>query len=74
MGHQWTIVVVLLNDTLVPFGPIPFYSHRYCRDHALSTAPSMTVVEYIQQLNLEDYIGAYDPREVIVFDGQRLRQ
>jgi hypothetical protein len=24
------------------------------------------VVEYLQPLNLEDYIGAYDPREVIV--------
>jgi hypothetical protein len=24
------------------------------------------VVEYIQKLNLEDYIGSYDPREVVV--------
>jgi hypothetical protein len=23
-------------------------------------------VEYIEQLNLEDYIGAYDPRQVVV--------
>jgi hypothetical protein len=67
VGHPWTNVVVLLNDTLVPLRPMPFYSQRYCRDHALAyrTAHDL-VVEYIQQLNLEDSIGAYDPREVIV--------
>jgi hypothetical protein len=36
-------------------------------------------VEYIQQLNLEDYIGAYDPREVIVltdsgYDNKKIQQ
>ena len=67
VGHQWTNVVVLLNDTLVPLRPIPFYSQRYCRDHALEYRTEHDlVVDYIQQLNLEDYIGAYDPRAVIV--------
>jgi hypothetical protein len=67
VGHQWTNVVVLLNDTLVPLRPIPFYSQRYCRDHALEYRTEHDlVVDYIQQLHLEDYIGAYDPREVIV--------
>lgn len=80
VGHQWTNVVVLLNDTLVPLRPIPFYSHRYCRDHALEYRTEHDlVVEYIQQLNLEDYIGAYDPREVIVltdsgYDNKKIQQ
>ena len=42
VGHQWTNIVVLLNDMLIPLRPIPFYSQRYCRDHAWSIAPSMT--------------------------------
>jgi AraC-like DNA-binding protein len=80
VGHQWTNVVVLLNDTLVPLRPIPFYSQRYCRDHALEYRTEHDlVVEYIQQLNLEDYIGAYDPREVIVltdsgYDNKKIQQ
>jgi len=52
---------------LIPLRPIPFYSQRSCRDHALAYRTEHDlVVEYIQQLTLEDYIGAYDPREVVV--------
>jgi hypothetical protein len=36
IGHQWTNIVLLLNDMLIPLRPIPFYSQRYCRDHALA--------------------------------------
>jgi len=67
VGHQWTNIVLILNDMLIPLRPIPFYSQRYCRDHALVYRTEHDlVVEYIQQLNLEDYIGSYDPREVVV--------
>jgi hypothetical protein len=67
VGHQWTNIVLLLQDRLIPLRPIPFYSQRYCRDHALEYRTEHDlVVEYIEQLNLEDYIGAYDPRQVVV--------
>ena len=68
VGHQWTNIVLLLNDMLIPLRPIPFYSQRYCRDHKLEyrTEPDL-VVEYIEQLPLEESIGSYDPREVVVF-------
>ena len=67
VGHQWTNIVLILNDMLIPLRPIPFYRQRYCRDHALAYRTEHDlVVEYIQKLNLEDYIGAYDPREVVV--------
>jgi hypothetical protein len=67
VGHQWTNIVVLLNDLLIPLRPIPFYSQRYCRDRKLAYRTEHDlVVEYIQQLQLEEYIGSYDPREVVV--------
>jgi hypothetical protein len=67
IGHQWTNIVLLLNDMLIPLRPIPFYSQRYCRDHALAYRTEHDlVVEYIQTLDLADYIGSYDPREVVV--------
>ena len=67
VGHQWTNIVLLLHDLLIPLRPIPFYSQRYCRDHKLAYHTEHgRVVEYIQQLQLEEYIGSYDPREVVV--------
>jgi hypothetical protein len=67
VGHQWTNIVLLLNDLLIPLRPIPFYSQRYCRDRKLAYRTEHDlVVEYIQQLQLEEYIGSYDPCEVVV--------
>ena len=67
VGHQWTNIVLLLHDMLIPLRPIPFYSQRYCREHQLTYhTEHARVVEYIAQLHLADYIGAHDPRQVVV--------
>src|SRR5262249_44709250 len=80
IGHQWTNVVLVLGDILIPLKPIPFYSKRYCQTHAL-TYPSEheRVVAYLRALDLEDYIGAYDRREVLVladsgYDDKKIEQ
>jgi len=80
IGHQWTNIVLLLQDTLIPLRPIPFYSQRYCREHQLTyRTEHERVVEYIEQLRLEDYIGAYDSRQVVVltdsgYDNKKIQQ
>ena len=67
IGHQWTNIVLILNDVLIPLRPIPFYSQKYCREHQLEYQTEHDlVVAYIEQLNLDDYIGSHEPREVIV--------
>jgi hypothetical protein len=67
IGHQWTNVVLVLGDILIPLKPIPFYSKRYCQTHALEyQSEHERVVAYLRTLDLEDYIGAYDQREVLV--------
>jgi Transposase DDE domain len=67
VGHQWTNIGLLLHDMLIPLRPIPFYSQRYCRERKLEYRTEHDlVVEYLQQLQLEEYIGSYDPREVVV--------
>jgi hypothetical protein len=67
IGHQWTNIVLIINDMLIPLRPIPYYSKLYCQKHAL---PYQTehelVVNYLNNLNLEDYLGSYDPCDVIV--------
>jgi hypothetical protein len=67
IGHQWTNIVLIINDMLIPLRPIPFYSQHYCEDHGLVyLTEHELVVDYISNLNLEDYIGPYDSHEVVV--------
>jgi Transposase DDE domain len=80
IGHQWTNVVLVLGDILIPLKPIPFYSKRYCQAHALEyRSEHERVVAYLRALDLEDYIGAYDRREVLVvadsgYDNKKIEQ
>jgi hypothetical protein len=67
IGHQWTNIVLILGDMLMPLRPIPFYSKRYCQTHKLKyQSEHARVVEYLRMLDLEDSIGSYDRREVLV--------
>jgi hypothetical protein len=67
IGHQWTNIVLIINDMLLPLRPIPFYSQRYCREQALAyQTEHALVIDYLRQLDLVDYIGSYDPRDVVV--------
>ncbi len=67
IGHQWTNVVLIINDKLIPLTPIPFYTKSYCREHNLKyQTENALVVEYLDQLNLQDYIGAHNPEQVVV--------
>jgi hypothetical protein len=67
IGHQWTNIVLVLGDMLIPLPPIPFYSKRYCQTHKLAYhSEHARVVAYLRTLDLEDSIGAYDRREVLV--------
>jgi hypothetical protein len=67
IGHQWTNIVLVLGDMLIPLPPIPFYSKRYCQTPNLAYhSEHERVVTYLRTLDLEDYIGAYDRREVLV--------
>src|SRR2546430_15202088 len=67
IGHQWTNIVLVLGDMLIPLRPIPFYSKRYCQAHDLKyQSEHERVVEYLRTPDLEEYIGSYDRREVLV--------
>jgi Transposase DDE domain len=67
IGHQWTNVVLSLNGTLIPLRPIPFYTQRYCREHDQAyLTEHERVVNYLSNLNLDDYIGPHRSRDVVV--------
>jgi len=67
IGHQWTNIVLMLGDMLIPLRPIPFYSKRYCQTHDRTYhSEHERVVASLRTLALEDSIGSYDRREVLV--------
>jgi hypothetical protein len=80
IGHQWTNIVLVLGNMLIPLPPIPFYSKRHCQTHHLAyQSEHARVVAYLRTLDLEDYIGVYDRREVLVladsgYDNKKIEQ
>jgi hypothetical protein len=58
IGHQWTNIILVLGDILIPLQPIPFYSKRSCQTHDLAyQSEHDLVVAYLRMLDLEDYLG-----------------
>jgi hypothetical protein len=80
IGHQWTNIVLVLGDILIPLKPIPFYSKGYFQTQGLTyQSEHERVVAYLKALDLEAYLGAYDRREVVVladsgYDDKKIAQ
>jgi Transposase DDE domain len=67
IGHQWTNIILMINEILIPLPPIAFYSKSYCLKKGVTyLSEHDRVVEYLSNLNLEDYIGSHDSRDVVV--------
>jgi hypothetical protein len=66
IGHQWTNIVLLINDKVIPLPPIAFYTTKYCRTYGIQyQTENERVIEYLAQLQLEQYIGAHAPQKVV---------
>ncbi|WP_139786943.1 hypothetical protein, partial [Desulfamplus magnetovallimortis] len=67
IGHQWTNIVLIINEIIIPLMPIPFYSKNYCKKNKIKyKTEHEVVIEYFEQLNLYEYIGYHSPEEVVV--------
>jgi hypothetical protein len=66
IGHQWTNIVLMINDKVIPLTPIAFYTTKYCRTYGIQyKTENERVIEYLAQLQLEEYIGVHTPRKVV---------
>jgi hypothetical protein len=80
IGHQWTNVVLVINDKIIPLAPIAFYTKKYCRKHKLKyQTENDAVVTYIEKINLEKYLGPHHSNDVIVladsgYDDKKIQQ
>ena len=67
VGHQWTNIVLLVGDLIIPLLPIPFYTRKYCKENKLEyKSEHVRVAEYLQAMDLGEYIEGYHPEEVVV--------
>ena len=66
IGHQFTNIILIINDKVIPLPPIMFYTKKYCREYGIQyQTENERVIEYLAQLHLEEYIGHYAPEKVI---------
>ncbi len=67
VGHQWTNIVLHINDKVIPLPPISYYTKAYCKQHGIEyRTENARVAEYFSRLSLEEYIGPYAPEKVVV--------
>jgi hypothetical protein len=67
LGHQWTNIVLHINEKVIPLPPIPFYTKKYCRQSGIEYQTENTrVAEYLCKLDLKKYIGPHAPEKVVV--------
>lgn len=67
IGHQWTNIILFFNGIIIPVPPIPFYTGKYCKDNNIEYISSHDrLAEYLNNLNLSEYIGYHDSSRVAV--------
>jgi hypothetical protein len=70
IGHQWTNVVLVIGEKTIPLPPISFISRNKCKFLGIEyLTEHEKVVDYLINLELEEWIGPHNPSEVLcLFD------
>jgi len=67
VGRQWTNIILVVNDVIIPLPPIPLYSRNYCRKHGIACQTEHElVIGYLLGLDLGEYVGPHDDDDVVV--------
>jgi hypothetical protein len=67
IGHQWTNIVLIINGFIIPLPPIAYNSRNFCKKNNLEyKTENDCVVEYIEYLNIGEYIGEYNAEDIVV--------
>ena len=67
IGHQWTNIVVNINERIIPLRPIPFWSKNECKRRGVPYETEHDRLKvYLEQLNLAAVVGSCEAHEVVV--------
>jgi hypothetical protein len=79
IGHQWTNILIVVGNAVLPLPPIPFFSRNECKRRKIDYRTEHEVLQdYLKSLPLSKYVGRYDPDEVVVladsgYDNKKLQ-
>lgn len=79
IGHQWTNIVVNINERIIPLPPIAFLSKNECKRRCIAYETEHDrLIAYLEELNLAAIAGPYTADEVVVltdsgYDNKRLQ-
>lgn len=80
IGHQWTNIVLVINETVVPLPPIAFLTEGKCRElgQRYKTEPER-ILEYLAGVNWAELLPGVKPNEIVVlsdsgYDNKKLQQ
>jgi len=71
VGHQWTNIVLVINNNTIPLPPIPFLTKKKCKERGIKylTEPQK-IIAYINNLDLKHWVGEHSVDEVLfLLDG-----
>jgi len=67
IGHQWTNIVLVINERTIPLPPIAFFSKNECKRRGIAYETEHNkILNYLENLNLSLWIGIHRPKEVVV--------
>lgn len=79
VGHQWTNIILVIAERVIPLVPIAFYSKKECKRRGIKYKTEHDrLEEYLSTLNLTEYLGIHAASEVVVlmdsgYDDKRLQ-
>jgi Transposase DDE domain len=79
VGHQWTNIILVIADRVIPLVPIAFYSKKECKRRKIKYQTEHDrLAKYLSELNLTEYLGLHTASEVLVlmdsgYDDKRLQ-
>jgi len=67
IGHQWTNLVLVVNDQVIPLPPIAFLTKKECRRLGKKYKTEHEhIVTRLKEINLSQWLGEHDSSEVVV--------
>ena len=79
IGHQWTNIVLVINNDVIPLPPIPFYTKKYCRKHGLKyKKESERILDFLATTDWNNLLPGVSEKEIVVlmdsgYDNKKLQ-
>jgi len=80
IGHQWTNVILVINDVVIPLPPIGFLTEKKCNELGVEyKSEHDRIMEYMSEVNWQELLPGVQPSEIVVlndsgYDNKKLQR